>query len=46
MLVKRVDEENPMQFRLPLEVRTYFAGVGETAAGGYFEEVGTGRKSE
>jgi hypothetical protein len=34
-LCKRVDEENPLAFRLPSEIQTYFAGVSEDARGNY-----------
>nr|XP_031864042.1 uncharacterized protein CI109_000686 [Kwoniella shandongensis]KAA5531114.1 hypothetical protein CI109_000686 [Kwoniella shandongensis] len=36
-LIKKVDEENPSQFRLPQELRTYFAGVATAQRGEYVD---------
>ncbi|KAK6910768.1 hypothetical protein I203_104800 [Kwoniella mangroviensis CBS 8507] len=36
-LSKKVDEENPCQFRLPATLRTYFAGVGTAPRGEYVD---------
>lgn len=45
LLVKKIDGENPTQFRLPTDVRTYFAGVSQDSAENYIEEANT-RKPE
>ncbi|ORX38375.1 hypothetical protein BD324DRAFT_578261 [Kockovaella imperatae] len=36
-LVKRVEEENPTQFRLPNDIRQFFSGVGTDGKGNYFD---------
>ncbi|WWC90591.1 uncharacterized protein L201_005527 [Kwoniella dendrophila CBS 6074] len=36
-LSKKVDAENPCQFRLPQPIRTYFAGVGTASKGEYVD---------
>ncbi|WVR09522.1 hypothetical protein IAU60_006590 [Kwoniella sp. DSM 27419] len=36
-LSKKVDEENPVQFKLPTDIRTYFVGTGTAARGEFVD---------